>query len=466
MRGPRRALAVIGALVLALSACSGGGDDDGAGPSGVDPADCGLEQFASADRPVRITFWHTMGGTNADWLAETTAEFNRSQDDVRVRLVQFPNYQDLLAKYRAGLSTGNHPDLFQPEDTTVQFMLDSRSTVPMQACVDADGYSLEQFLPRATAFYSYQGVLHGMPWSISNPILFFNAAAFRAAGLDPADPPQTLDEVREYSEKIVSSGAAKHGVALRVEPYIFEFINAKSGGTYVNNGNGRDARATTGTLETDTARAIFTWWNEMVNDGLGLDTGGAPGNIDHMLALGNLNAAMAFEASGVLGRVRDALESGQYRGVEIGAGPLPALTTGGGVPVGDGSLWIPKASDPAHRGAAWQFVKFLSSAEQQAALAVEGGYVPARTDATTQPALVEKWNEDPIFRVAYDQLEAGPVNDATVGPLIGDYQGVRDAVKEGFLAMLNAGRSPAEATGIAQRKATAAIERYNQRIGA
>ena len=95
-------------------------------------------------------------------------------------------------------------------------------------------------------------------------------------GLDPNKPPQTLDEVKEYSQKIVASGAAKHGIALRVEPYIFEFLNAKSGGTLVNNGNGRDARATAATLETRRPpHTIWTWWNDMVHSGLALNTGGA-----------------------------------------------------------------------------------------------------------------------------------------------------------------------------------------------
>ena len=75
---------------------------------------------------------------------------------MHVTLVQFANYQDLLTKYLAGLSTKDLPDLFQPEDTTVQRMIDSQSVMPVQACVDADHYSLAKLLPRATAYFSYQ----------------------------------------------------------------------------------------------------------------------------------------------------------------------------------------------------------------------------------------------------------------------------------------------------------------------
>ena len=48
-----------------------------------------------------------------------------------------------------------------------------------------------------------------------------------------------------------------------------------------------DARTTAANLETATANTIWTWWNDMVHSGLALNTGGANGNIDHMLAVGD-----------------------------------------------------------------------------------------------------------------------------------------------------------------------------------
>ncbi len=467
---PILTLALGAALVFA--ACGGGGTSSttstqpgSTGTGGVNPADCGLDAFAKASKPVEVTFWHEMSRANADWLVKETAAFNSSQHDVHVTLVQFANYQDLLTKYLAGLSTKSLPDLFHPEDTTVQRLIDSQSVMPVQACVDADHYSLAKLLPRATAYFSFKNVLYGMPWSLSNPILWYNKTAFVKAGLDPNKPPQTLAQVKEYSQKIVASGAAKHGIALRVEPYIFEFLNAKSGGTLVNNANGRDGRATAATLETPIADQIWSWWNDMVRSGLALNTGGATGNIDHMLAVGTGDAAMTIEASGVLGTVKQVLEEGQYKTVRIGTAPLPSIEGGGGVPVGDGSLWISKASSPAKRAAAWQFIKYMAAPEQQASLAVEGGFAPIRADATTIPVLAKKWAAEPIYRVSYDQLTTGAEDPSTAGSLIGDYQGVRDAIKDGMLSMLTGGLSPSAALQKAQREADSAIQAYNDRIG-
>jgi sn-glycerol 3-phosphate transport system substrate-binding protein len=466
--GPTRTrISVVAAVALLVAGCGGGGDDT-AGPtssSAVDADDCGLDESEASAKPVEISFWHTMNRANNDWLESTIAAYNDSQDDVRVDLVRFADYQDVLTRYLAGLGTGDVPDVVQLEETVVQKVIDSGSTVPVQACVDADGYDLSTFLERAVEYYSYQDVLHAMPFAISNPILMYDAGAFEEAGLDPADPPQTLEEVRDYSQRLVDSGAAEHGIALRIEPYVFEFLNAKSGATYVDHGNGRESRATAATLDTDVALDIWTWWDEMVDSGLALNTGGTPGNIDHMIAIGTGRAAMVMEASGVLGTVRAVLESGQYPGVRVAAAPLPALAPGGGVPVGDGALWLPRGAPPSRRGAAWQLVKHLASAEGQAALAVAGGYAPIRTDAQDVPALREKWAADPIFRVGFDQLVSGPVDDASVGSLIGDYQGVRDAVRDAMIAMVTEGVAPQQALAQAQREATKAIAEYNARVG-
>lgn len=463
------------AVVLAVlaSACGGGGSDgdgDGSGngdgvAAAVDPALCGLDELAAAEGPVEITFWHQQGDENEQALKALTGRFNESQDDVRVELVLFPDYEDLFTKYRASLSGGDLPDLLVLEETTVQSMVDSQSTIPMQACVDADELDLSDFLPRSIAYYSTEEVLRAMPWNISNPVLWYDRAAFRAAGLDPDDPPDTLAEVREYSEQIVESGAATHGIALRAQDYYNEFWYAKGGQEYVDNGNGRDARATSAQLDTEFGLELWTWWDEMVSSGLALNTGSASGNVDHMFSIANKEAAMTIEASAALGPALAVLNSGQFPDVDVTTGPLPGLETGGGVPVGDGALWIVAQSPPAERAAAWQYVKWLTEPAQQAELHIAVGYVPVRMSAVEDPGVQAKWAELPVYRTAYDQLVDGPTDAATAGSVIGDYQGVRDAVTRGLEAMLSGDLTPAEALARAQQEADDAIQAYNERVG-
>jgi sn-glycerol 3-phosphate transport system substrate-binding protein len=458
MRG-RVVVAVGVALALVVAACGGGGDDSSSGRTG-----CPVDALERADGPVTIRFWHVQARANLDELKRQVERFHASQSKVRVKLVDQTAYPELLQKYKAGLTTGDLPDLAQFEETAVQTLLDSQSTVTIADCVRRDRYDLSDFVPRTISYYSVEDELRALPWNVSNPVLIYDTSKFTAAGLDPADPPATLDEVRAAARQIVDRGAARYGIALRVAPYFNEFMYAKAGQQYVNHDGGRTSRATKALLDNPTGREIWAWWKDMVDSGLALNTGSAQGNFDHLLAIGTGDAAMSMEASSALGTILQVLESGQYPGVKISAAPLPSLRARGGVPVGDGSLWITNRTSPEKQAAAWEFAKFLVAPEQQASLAVATGYVPVRRSAAAMPVVQEFWARQPAFKVAYDQLLV-PGGPAANGSVIGNYQGVRDAVINGITSMLTQDKSAEDALATTQSNADRAIADYNDRVG-
>lgn len=466
MRPRFLAAASIVAASLAFAACGGGGStqsSDAAGGAGGRDA-CGFAALRTATKPIDITMWHQMGQNNGRVFESIVEDFNRSQSEVRVHLVDQSSEVTSLPKFRAGLTTGDLPDVIQLEETALQTMIDSGATVPVQACVDADHYSLTDFLPKVTGYYTVQGVLRSMPYNPSNPILFYDKTTFAKAGLDPERPPQTLDEVREYSKKIVASGAAEHGIALRIAEFFTEFWSSKNGQVYANHGNGRLARATAVDLDNPTQRKVWTWWHDMVRDGLALNTGADPASATHLLAIGTHDAAMTIEGSGVLGPIVNVLEHGEYPDVQVGTGPLPGVRAGGGVQTAEGSLYIVKHGDPARRAAAWRFIKYLVSTKELIRLHLETGYVPIRRSVADSAEVQARWAQDPNYRTAYDQLLGGPTNLATTGPVIGDFLDVRRAVVDGLSSMLNSDTPPLRALAQTQRAADAVVAAYNERV--
>jgi sn-glycerol 3-phosphate transport system substrate-binding protein len=434
----------------------------------ADPPNCPVKAVDRADGPVAITFWHVQGSKNEEILQGLIEEFEASQDKVRVKLVHVPTYPDIFEKYRAALTTGDLPDLVQMDESALQLMVDSQSTVPIEACVKADNYALDDFASNAIDYYTTEGVLRAMPWTVSNPVLIYDKSDFRAAGLDPNQPPETLEEVTEYAQRIVDAGAARNAIALRAEALVNESLYAKSGELYLNHENGRESRATKALLNTQVGRDIWNWWDQLVESDLGYYTGSEADNVDNLYAIGTDDAAMTIDVSTVLGSVFAVLESGQFPEVDLGVAPLPGLEPGGGVPVSDGSLWLPDTGSDEREAAAWELIKFLSAPAQQAAFAVgsRGGYVPIRESAVKDPALQALWAEDPELKVPYEQFEAGAQNDAAVGAVTGDFAGVRAAVTDALTAMFIEDLPPGKALAQAQREATAAIQEYNDRIGA
>ncbi len=465
---------VIGICLLGSSALSISGL--GVGVSGIgtaaaaaapsaraNPKDCAQAPLAKAKGPVNIVVWDQFQATNQDVLQGLTDQFNSQQSKVHVQLIQQPD-ADVYAKFRAGLTTGDLPDLMQVEEVTLQSVVDSGATVPMQACVDATKYSLKDFLPKALSYYTIQGVLRSMPYGVSSPMLFYNKTVFSKAGLDPDKPPATLAEVKADAQKIVASGAAQYGMALRAEPFVSEFLFAKNNQTYVNNGNGRAKRATKATFVNSTGRQIFTWWKDMVDGKLMLDTGSDPANFDNLFAIGNGKAGMTIDGSGALGPINQVLSSGQYPGAVAAAGPLPGIKAASGVYAGEDSFYLMKNSTPAKRAAAWQFTKFLIDTQQQVQLEIKAGYTPTRKSVATDPQVVAFWQKSPDYKIPYDQLLAGATTPASSGAVMGPAIEVRAMIRDELTAMLTQGQTVATTLKDAQAKANALIRDYNSRV--
>src|SRR5574341_1167097 len=74
---------------------------------------CPLKALDNADKPVEITYWHSMSSTNGEVLAGLTDAFNSSQGDVHVNLVNQTSYDDTVEKFRNALATGEIPDVAQ-----------------------------------------------------------------------------------------------------------------------------------------------------------------------------------------------------------------------------------------------------------------------------------------------------------------------------------------------------------------
>jgi sn-glycerol 3-phosphate transport system substrate-binding protein len=461
-----RLVAVLAAFALVAAAC-GGGDDDGGGGGGAAAGDlpsCPVDALAGATKPVDITVWHAFNDRVGPPFVDLVNEFNSSQDEVEVKLVAQGSYKDNFQKFKAGLESGDLPDMVQIEDTGTQQMIDTGVVLPAESCIEADDYDTSAYLPRILDYYSAKDVLYPAYFNVSNPILYFNETAFTRAGLDPANPPATLAELRSASEQLKAAGYP-YGFALKTDPWFLEQWSAKGGATYVDEENGRRERADAVTWD-ETAQEIFDWMADMVDSGLAITSPNeGPGEIDHFLALREGRAGMTIDTSAALGAITAVIESGEGGNVVLGNGAMPGPEGDGGVLVGGGAFYISNRSSDEKQAAAWKLAKFLGEPENVAYFSAGTGYVPIREDAVGDADLQARWAETPGFQIAYDQLTEGPDNVATAGPLIGDYQGVRDAVLAAMEQMFTQDKAPKPALDDARTRADGAIEEYNSRIG-
>jgi sn-glycerol 3-phosphate transport system substrate-binding protein len=469
----RRGLVIVVVALLAAAACSssskssGGSNQPGTSAPASDLAkQCPLDALASAPKPVNITYWHAMTRANEDTLKKLTNQFNSSQTDVHVTLVNQQGYDDNFTKYRTVAGTKDAPDLIQIEDTALQVMIDSNSIVPAAACVAASHADMSDILPRVLAYYSVGNTLYPVPFNVSNPVLYYNKVAFRKAGLDPDTPPATLADVAADAAKIKASGYP-YGFYYKRDSWVLEQFLALNGDPYVNNGNGRQSRATNVLFDTPASQALLTQIDQMVQSGVAAtNPASGPSELDNVLALCNGKAAMTIDTSAVLGTAYSVLAAGGCPAkIEVGVAPLPGAKPDGGVLVGGAANYIPKGSDPAKIAAAWKFAQFLTTPASQATWSAGTGYLPISKQAATSPTLTAVWNAKPGYKVAYEQLVDGATNEATAGPVIGDYTGVRKTVTDMLEAILIEHQAVDSALTNAAKQADGVIKDYNDTVG-
>ncbi len=498
MRTRSTRAAFLVAAVSLVAACSGGGDITDSGESATTPPpapteslapgetaaavtttsiapdslpDCPTDALATATGVTEITFWHSMSAALGEELVKLTDAYNAGQDKVKVNLVQ-GSYEETADNYYLA-SQGDRPDLVQLPEYQVQAMVDTASTVPVGKCIEASGYDTSKFLPTAMAAYATQGVQWSIPFNISNPVLFYNKKAFAAAGLDPNVPPKSLDDVRAYSEKLISSGASKYGLALESGfdsggGWYVEQWFCKAQEFYSDNNNGRSARATEVLFNAPTGVEVLTYLQSLLNDGLAINVGdNAQTGFDNLLKLADDKepAAMTIATSASLGQVLTTLGGGQFPNIgpdDVGVGPMPGPDGLPGALIGGASLWPVDSGNDARTAATWDYITYLVGAQQQSQWAVATGYIPVRTDALELEPYKSTVATDSRFGVAYEQLLATPDAATSAGPVLGPLREVR-AVLASAIAAIFDGADVATTLDAAATQANGLITDYNQR---
>jgi sn-glycerol 3-phosphate transport system substrate-binding protein len=414
----------------------------------ADLAACPVDALDDASGTVELTLWHGLNAESETALMTITDAYNASQSKVRVELQNQGNYSQTIDKYVQS-SQSSRPDLVVFPEYVVQQTADSESVIPIGACLEASGFDISTFQPSTLTAYSAGGVQFGMPFSVSNPVLYYNKLVFEAAGLDPEDPPSSLDEVRQSSQQIVDSGAASFGLAIDTGTdsgggWFLEQWFANAGELYADNGNGRLAPATRVLYDQELGVELLTYVQQLINDGLAFNVGDNAGGTDTFFKLADESspAAMTIGTSAALGTVIAALSGGLIPGLtvdDIGVGAMPGPGPTPTALVGGNALYIVKDKGDDKAAAAWDYITYAVSAEAQSQYATDTGYVPVRADALEVEPALTKFTTDPRFRVAYDQLIGSPDDPALQGPILGPQREVRSVTARAVAEIFNGG---------------------------
>ena len=156
---------------------------------------------------TNISWWHGMGGANADVINEVSKRFNEAQQSCALTPVSKGSYEEALASGIAAFRSGEQPNILQVFDAGAATIINAKgATVPAEDLINNAGYKFdrEAFIEGVRYFYAApDGKFVGMPFNSSAPIMYINTDALKKAGVEA---PKTWEEFEAIAPKLKEAG--------------------------------------------------------------------------------------------------------------------------------------------------------------------------------------------------------------------------------------------------------------------
>src|SRR5579885_2805970 len=88
-------------------------------------------------------------------------------------------------------------------------------------------FPLAKILPPIRHYYEIDGKLYALPFATSNPVLYYNADAFKKAGIER--PPATYAELEADARKLTDPKTRTTGVTWPLHSWFLEEAVAREG---------------------------------------------------------------------------------------------------------------------------------------------------------------------------------------------------------------------------------------------
>ena len=418
---------------------------------------------------TKVTFWYGLTGFNGEVVKQVVDKYNASQTKYLVQAVAQPDYDATINKLNTSLAGGELPNVVQVYDIGTQRMIDTQNVVAVGDLITKDKLDvLKDLEPAVASYYTIGGKLWSMPFNSSAPVMYFDKAAFREAGLDPNKRIWTYDELAVAAKKLTKKDAdgkvIRAGIGFTLYSWILEEELATQGALFADPGNGRKQRATKLVFNNPAGVAWLNFLKRTLDDGSGRSFGidGGANSTARDAAFVNGDSAITFNSiAGLRGYLKNSTDAG--KGVDVGTAFIPRPTGAkGGVIIGGASLWITNTGTTDEQAGAWDFVKFTSRPDIQAFFSSNTGYYPTRKAAYAEPEMKDTLAKYPQFQVAVDELRTTAASPATQGAVFGTFVKTRSNVQAAMEQFLS-GKFPTAQAALddAAKKSSAELAEYN-----
>ncbi|MEU9442624.1 sugar ABC transporter substrate-binding protein [Streptomyces sp. NPDC048304] len=359
-RSRRAATALALGSVLALTATACG--DDGSGSAG--------DKGGEGSGKGTITFWDNNGGVRTDIWKQIIADFEKKYPDIKVNYVGAPA-ASAQSKYDTAIQGGGLPDVGGVGTAMLAEVAAQGALEPLDSRLHKsplDG-KLSQSLIDVSKAAGGGDTLYQVPTSANNGTLWYRTDLFKKAGLEA---PATWSKFYTAADKLTNRSKNEFGFTIRGgEGSIAPALDAVYGQTGITSFWNGD-KTTVNDPKNVAALAKYVALYKK-------DTPSADVNNDFTKMVAQWDSGTIGMLSHNLGSYQDhlkALGKDTFRGI-----PNPTLDDGTRVQVSNPVDGLSLFKSSKNKAAAWKFIEFALSHEENSKFNQSAGQVPANTDA-------------------------------------------------------------------------------------
>ncbi|GAA0503478.1 ABC transporter substrate-binding protein [Deinococcus depolymerans] len=417
----------------------------------------GLTNASLASAQTTVEFWHSFGDAKrSGWIQARADEYNRTHSGVKVVPSYKGSYNDSLQATILAARQGKAPALVQIFEVGSQLALDSGAFQPVSSVRNVD---FSDYIKPVINYYTIGGKVNSLPFNSSSPVLYFNQDLMKKAGLNPKQPPTTYGGLLGACQKIEAAKLDATCFGMSLNGWFIEQWMAQQGAPLLNNGNGRQGRATATNLDSKAAKNIFTFFKTMQDRRYYTYTGKLEDWDGSDAIFTNQKAVFHITSTADIGNIRDAAKKA---GFSVGVGVLPIAdgSKRNGVVIGGASLWISKGVSKAQAEGALDFALYMTNTQNMAEWHKLTGYYPVRQSSIELLRKQGWFTQTPLQLVAFNQLTRTVPSAATAGGLNGAAIQTRRIMEEGVQKVLG-GQNVDAALKETKARADAALAEYN-----
>lgn len=149
-----------------------------------------------------IRYWEKWSGIEGQIMQSIVDRFNETVGRDEGIWVEYSAISNVERRTLIATAGGDPPDVAGLYDHIVAQYADQGALLELDDLVPKYGINPDDFKPVWWDIGRYNGTLYALPSTPYTIALYYNKRLFRDAGLDPEQPPRTIEELTEYSHRL------------------------------------------------------------------------------------------------------------------------------------------------------------------------------------------------------------------------------------------------------------------------